>query len=112
MEDERRLIHCGLFYSNRSSCAVLGQIEHLDSESVRIDARTREIAGQHYGLALKFSDVIRFQVVEAIEPRQYEDFILAELPGGCTCEIHATKLLSNPMATLATFPPTTPKPPL
>ena len=89
--NERRFIHCGLFYSNRSSCAVLGHIEHLDSESVRIDARTREIAGQHYGLALKFSDVTRFYIKKAAET-DYEDFICAELLNGCTCEIHAAKL--------------------
>ena len=101
-QGERRLIQCGLFYADGSSCAVIGRIEHLDAESVRIDARTGDIAGQHYGLALKFSDVICFHIKETPEAH-YENFICAELQRGCTCEIHAVKLHTESLASYLSF---------
>jgi len=92
--DEKRVIHCGLFYSRHSSCAVIGRIEHLDSDSMRVDARGRDIAGKHYGLALKLSDIVRFHF-ETSEHQGYEGAIFAELIGGWSCEIHATKLIEK-----------------
>jgi hypothetical protein len=97
--DERRVIQAGLIASQKTGACALGRIEHLDNESVRIDAGSIRKIGRRNALTLEFSEAMTFRFEDwrdappdlAEEIRQtFESFLFIEL-GNCNCELYAAK---------------------
>jgi hypothetical protein len=97
--DERRLIQVGLISSIRSGCHVIGRIEKVDEESLRVDARSITKLGIKTWFTLEFRDAKEFRFEDwreappeyAEEFRQiFEAFLFLDL-GNCHCEIYAYK---------------------
>lgn len=97
--DERRLIQVGLISSAKTGAHIVGRIEVLDDESMRVDARSISKIGIRVGFSLEFADakVFRFEdwreaPAELAEEyrKLFEAFIFVDL-GNCHCELYAYK---------------------
>lgn len=81
----------------------LGEIKKLDDDELWIDGSTREELGRHYGLVLRFADVLRFlfddtRLLQHQDPEltkqvqgMSESYLSMNL-GACKCAIFPLRL--------------------
>lgn len=98
--DERRLIQVGLISSIKTGAHVIGRIEHLDDESLRIDASSiHPRGGRGSALVLEFAEAKEFRFEDwrdappeyAEQLRQGFEAALFVNLGNCQCELYAAK---------------------
>jgi hypothetical protein len=100
-QEERRIIQASLTLSEKTSCSVVGRIEHLDSDSVRIDLRSKFHVGVYTGISVDlmaatgfiFEDT-RFTAEHeqaAKIAKSYEGFLFVMLPDGLQAQFWATR---------------------
>lgn len=94
-QSERRLIHCGLFYSNATNCITNGRIIHADADILRIASPGKSglSLSMHEATEFSFEDWRDAPPSDADHLRKtYEAFLFINLDG-CRCEIYALKFL-------------------
>jgi hypothetical protein len=99
-QEERRMIQCALFAPNGTSCSLIGRIEHVEPDTIRIDATSRDKLGRFIGMSLRASKALGFSFEDwrdapeehANALRQaYETFLFVNFYDGSHCEIYAAK---------------------
>ncbi len=97
--DERRIIQVGLIASVKTGCHVIGRIEILDEEKLRIDGRSISKAFDKTGFVLEFADAKEFRFEDWREAppeyaeeyrKMFEAFMFVDF-GNCHCEIYVYK---------------------
>jgi hypothetical protein len=105
-QEEERLVQGSITFQ-KTRCGVIGRIEQLDGEQVRIDASsTDELFGLQRGLILRFADVLGFnfedsrffsqqqhEMAKQID-EAFESFLSLDL-GPCKCVLFACRLPSE-----------------
>jgi hypothetical protein len=99
-QEEKRLVQAHLSSGGNSGSMILGRIEQIDAEWIKIDGQSRDRLGRQYGLTIALDEVIRFsfedkrfveqaerrpQVLESVK-QVFDSFLFVELDW-CTCTI-------------------------